>query len=96
MWQRMVGLLDRRSLPDNEALLIPHCQSIHMFFMRFPIDVIFLDKDLRVVGLVRNIKPFHLSPIFFRASSAIEGAVGMIERSQTQLGDLLEIKESNN
>ena len=84
---RCIGLLNRKTLPPNEALIVTRCQSIHMFFMRFPIDVIFVDKDDNVVGLVREIKPFRLSPIYFSASFAVEAAVGAIERSQTQLGD---------
>jgi len=88
---RAVGLLRHSALPVEEALLIPRCQSIHMFFMRFPIDVIFVDKNDCVVGLVRSIKPFRLSRIFFKASYAIEGAVGMIDRSKTEEGDLIEV-----
>ena len=84
---RMVGLLNRSALSLEEALVITHCQSIHMFFMGFPIDVIFVDKKNIVVGLVKNIKPFQLSPIFFKASCAIELAVGTIEQSKTLVGD---------
>ena len=77
----------------QEALIITRCQSIHMLFMRFAIDVIFADDDNKVVGLVENIKPFQWSPIFFKASYAIEGNVGMIKTTQTTLGDWIQIKE---
>jgi len=90
-WQRMKGLLGRRQLAQGHALLIPRCQSIHMFFMRFPIDVIFCDKAHRVVGLTRGIKPFRLSPIFFKASYALELPVGSIAASGTQRGDIIAI-----
>ena len=86
---RMIGLLNHKTLPSTEALLITHCQSIHMFFMRFPIDAIFVGKNNKVVGLVYNIKPFQLSPIFFKASFVIEVAVGVISKSKTALGDTL-------
>ena len=87
---RMRGLLNRTSLKEGEGLVIPSCQQIHTVFMRFPIDVIFVDKTRKVVGLVRNIPPFGFSPIFWNASFAIELPVGTIEKSQTQLGDILE------
>lgn len=86
---RLVGLLDRKELVEDEGLVITHCRSIHMFFMRFAIDVIFIDKNSRVVGLVKGIKPFRISPYFFKASSAIEVLPGAIERSQTEVGDII-------
>jgi uncharacterized membrane protein (UPF0127 family) len=87
-WARMKGLLGKRDLPSGEALVITHCQSIHMFFMKFPIDVIFCDRQDKVVGLCERIKPFCLSPIFFKASYAVELPSGTIAASKTQIGDL--------
>jgi hypothetical protein len=91
---RLVGLLNRSSIGGGEALIITDCRSIHMFFMRFAIDVIFVGKDNRVVGLVRNIRPFRMSPYFFRATKAIELPVGVIDASLTQKGDTLLIEGS--
>jgi hypothetical protein len=65
-----------------------------MFFMRFAIDVIFVDKKNSVVGLVKHIKPFRLSPLFFRASYAIETPVGVIVQTKTALGDKIELNNS--
>ncbi|MCK5580871.1 MAG: DUF192 domain-containing protein [Candidatus Omnitrophica bacterium] len=90
---RLVGLLNRKHLPQEEALVITDCRSIHMFFMRFAIDVIFADKNKKVVGLVKNIKPFFMSPYFFRAYYAIEASSGVIELSKTQLGDSIVFEE---
>ena len=87
---RMRGLLNRTSLNEREGLVITSCQQIHMIFMRFPIDVIFVDKTYKVVGLVKNIQPFAVSPIFWKASFAIELPIAAIEKSRTQLEDVLE------
>ena len=84
---RMVGLLRHKELPQGKALIITHCNSIHMMFMRFAIDVVFVDRNNMVVGLVRGIRPFRLSPIFFRAVAAIELSEGGIDRSRTCQGD---------
>ena len=91
---RMIGLLNRTSLNDQEALIITQCQSIHMVFMKFPIDVIFINRSNQVVGLVRGIKPFTFSSLFFKANAAIELPIKTIEKSQTQLGDSLQILSS--
>ena len=89
--QRMKGLLGRTDFPKNEALIITRCQSIHMFFMKFAIDVLFCDKQNKVVGICENIKPFQLSPIFFKASYAIELPAGTIASSKTKLGDQIKL-----
>lgn len=86
---RMVGLLNRDNLPDGHALLITQCRSIHMFFMRFSIDAVFIDRRKSVVGVVENIKPFQMSPIFFRASSVIELPAGTVYKTGTTKGDQL-------
>lgn len=88
---RMKGLLGRSGLAQNEALVITQCQSIHMFFMKFPIDVIFCDRQNIVVGLCADLKPFSLSPIFFNASYAIELPSGTITSSKTQKGDQIQL-----
>ena len=90
---RMTGLLGRKTLKKGEALVITKCQSIHMFFMRFAIDVIFIDKNSMTVGLVKSIKPFRMSPYFFKACSAIELEAGTIERTKTLIGDQILFEE---
>jgi len=90
---RIVGLLDRSSLQPEEALLIKPCQSIHMFFMRFSIDVIFVNHKDCVIGLVRNLKPFQVSPLFIKASYCIELPQGHIDLTKTSLGDQIVVSE---
>jgi len=91
VFSRLKGLLGRKEMGSREALIITQCRSIHMFFMRFAIDVVFIDKTRRVIGTVENIQPFKMSPYFFRAVAAIELPVGRIQESQTAQGDILEI-----
>ena len=92
--KRMKGLIGKLGLAQGYALLIPGCNSIHMFFMKFPIDVVFVDKANKVAGLSKNIKPFELSPVFWKSSCAIELPAGTIEATQTQLNDELTITSS--
>lgn len=88
--KRNKGLLGRDSLPDGEGLWIVPCEAIHMFFMRFPIDVVFLDKKKRVVKIAANLKPWRLAGSL-RAKSVLELPAGTAERSGTQVGDQLEL-----
>jgi len=89
-WQRMKGLLGQSELLPGSALVITHCQSIHMFFMKFPIDVVFCDRQGNVVGVCENIKPFSLSPLFCKASYAIELPAGTVAATQTRQDDQIE------
>ena len=88
---RMKGLLGRASIQDSQALIITRCKSIHMVFMKFPIDVIFVDSKRIVVGLVRNIQPFQFSPYFLKADYVIECAPGIIDRTRSSIGDVIEL-----
>ena len=89
--ERMAGLLGRKAFNAGEALVIAPCRSVHMFFMKFSIDVIFVDHQGAVVGLCPCIQPFRLSPFFLKARSAIEVPAGTIGSSQTQIGDTIQI-----
>lgn len=60
-WTRLRGLLGRRDLPHGEGMLFRPGGSVHMFFMRFPLDVVFLDRDLRVLGVAAGLRPWRLA-----------------------------------
>ena len=89
---RSVGLLNRTSLDDEEALLIYPCNSIHTFFMKFPIDVAFLDKNNKVVKIVANIKPWRLESCHFIAKATLEMNHGSMAKNGLIVGDLLKIE----
>ena len=72
-WARMRGLIGRRRPAAGCGLLIPRCNAVHTCFMRFPIDVTFLDGDGLVVKTVRNVRPWRLFVWGgFRARQALE------------------------
>jgi uncharacterized membrane protein (UPF0127 family) len=85
---RMKGLLGRSELLPDEGLLLRPASSIHTFFMRFPIDAVFLDRDLVVRKIVLGLKPWRLG--FARgARSVLELAAGESERRDITLGQRL-------
>jgi hypothetical protein len=85
----MKGLLGLKSLENGAALVIKPCNSIHTFFMHFPIDVLFVDKDKKVIKAVSNILPFRVSPIFIKSHLVVELPAGVIKFTSTSAGDQL-------
>jgi uncharacterized membrane protein (UPF0127 family) len=94
-WSRIVGLLGRRSLAEDEGLLLTPCTSIHTFFMRFPIDILYLDREHVVVKAVRALRPFRFSARLTGGHSVLELSPGAIEASGTQVGDRLALAPSD-
>ena len=89
-WRRLLGLMFRASLPVGSGLLIAPCQSVHTMHMRFPIDVVFLNKSWGVVGLERYLAPWRVSPTYRDSWFVLECPAGTIDHSGTELGDRLE------
>ncbi len=90
----LMGLMGKPSLPASGGLWIVPCQSIHTLWMRFSIDVIFLDHRKTVVHLVEGMKPFRVSRHVSKAKSVIELPVNVIRHTMTGLGDQIEISQS--
>jgi uncharacterized membrane protein (UPF0127 family) len=86
---RLAGLMGRSQLPNGEGLVISPCSSVHTFFMRFAIDVIFIDREYRVIRTIPAMRPFRFSPYVRSARQVVELPTGTIERSQTRVGDIL-------
>lgn len=74
-WSKTKGLLGKDNISENEGLLIRDCSLIHMFFMKFPIDVIYLSSNYEVKKIVSNLKPWLVSGCS-NASHTLEIAVG--------------------
>jgi len=89
--ERTVGLLGKSSLPTDEMLWILRCNSIHTFFMKFSIDCIFINKQMLVCAIRRNIRPWRLVLPVFRAQSVIEMSAGQAHQLNLQLGDQLHV-----
>ncbi|WP_040906505.1 DUF192 domain-containing protein [Youngiibacter fragilis] len=88
--KRLKGLLGRDSLAIGNGLLIKPCNSVHCFFMKFPIDVAFVDKNNRVVRIIGNMKPGSISPIISSAHFVIEANAGELT-SCLEAGDEIKI-----
>jgi uncharacterized protein len=92
-WSRMRGLLGRSSLPAGEGLLLRPAGSVHSFFMRFPIDVVFLDRELEVVGVVAPLPAWRTAKQR-GAKTALELAAGEAARLGLEPGAQLRLVDS--
>jgi uncharacterized protein len=88
---RMRGLLGRRGLDAGGGMLITPCPSVMTFFMRFAIDVVFLDRDNTVVGVAHTLRPWRVAGAR-HAHSSLELPAGTAAALRLQEGDLLSIE----
>ena len=87
---RRTGLLKHDSLPKGEGLWIIPCEAVHTFRMKFPIDVIFIDKRKRVTKIVPAMKKSRMA-MSLRARSVVELTAGLAAETGMEVGDQLEI-----
>ncbi len=88
---RLVGLLGKRGLEPGTGLLIIPSQAIHTVAMRFAIDVVFVDRNWRVIYLRRAMAPFRMTGLHWKARCVLELPPGVIAETSTAVGDQLSI-----
>jgi len=93
MIDRTIGLLGSRGLAAGEGLYLERSPSIHMFFMRFPIDVVFVGADGRVARMDAGLRPWHVVAWARGARDCVELPVGALGVSGTQVGDQVSLTE---
>ena len=86
---RSLGLLPKSSISEDEGLTIKPCCSVHTFFMRFPIDVLFVDRQNRIVALYENVGRNRVLPIHLNSFLVIELAAGQISRKNIEKYDII-------
>ena len=88
---RRIGLLKRDKLNPGQGLWLYPTQAIHTFGMRFPIDVVFIDRQLRVKRIYHRLAPFRLTSLVWSAQSVLELPSGSLAGTNTSVGDELQI-----
>jgi hypothetical protein len=100
LWAKFMGLMGRPSLPPGHGLWLPASNGIHMMFMRFPIDAVFVSRPdadglRRVRSVHRGLRAWAgLVPLVRGADGVLELPVGTIDATGTAVGDRLEIAET--
>ena len=90
-----MGLMGKKNLPKETGLLIAPCQSIHMMFMRFSIDAVYIDKNFVIKKIVRNLKIWTGISICINAWGVIEINAGEAERLNLKVGEKLSVEIIN-
>ncbi|MEM6884455.1 MAG: DUF192 domain-containing protein [Verrucomicrobiota bacterium] len=91
----MKGLLGRSDLLQQEGIWLKPCSQIHMFFMKFPIDAIFMNKGMQVVYIADSIAPWKISKWVGKAHSVLECCAGKAREAGLKVGDTLEFKSQS-
>ncbi len=91
-FSRAKGLLGTKELPEGHGLLIRPCNSVHMLWMSYAIDVVFLSKAMEVVRVIPELKPWRLSPVVKGAYQVLELPEGTISRTGLVPGNKLVLK----
>lgn len=92
-WRRLRGLMFTRPLRAGEGLVIRPCNSVHMFFVRQALDVIYLDDHDRVVGVSESLRPWRCGPVIWRAKYVVELPAGTVSATGTAIGDEIRVVE---
>ena len=90
-WRRFMGLMGRRELPAGAGLYLRPCSSIHMFFMRIPLDAVFVDKDGVVVRIYADLRPWRMTRVVGKAKACIELPAGSVAAAGVRVGDRLSL-----
>ncbi len=90
--ERRTGLLTHNSLEQGEGLWIVPCEAVHTIGMKFPIDVLFLDRKRKVLKITKEMKKWRMAACF-RAHSVLELPAGIAAATSTTVGDQLELEK---
>jgi hypothetical protein len=90
-FKKLFGLIFSAPLKESEGLLIEDCSSIHTFWMRYPIDVLFLDSNNKVIRYFENLKPFRMTPFVKGAIKTVELKSGTVKACSIKAGDCLKL-----
>ena len=90
-FKRIKGLLGRKVFLSGQAIILEPCNSVHTFFMRFPIDILFVDKNYKVIEAIPKLNPNRISRIYWHSNRAIELPAERLNLTNTQAKDQLQL-----
>jgi hypothetical protein len=90
-FKRIKGLLGKKVFLADQAIILDPCNSVHTFFMRFAIDILFVDKDYKVLKTLSELDPNRITRIFWYSRRVIELPAGKLILTNTQVQDQLQL-----
>lgn len=94
-WTRLRGMMARPEPAEHEGLLLEPCRAVHMYWMNYPLDVVFLDPEGRVVAVYHELAPSRRSKRHGEANRALELRAGRLAETQTEVGDQIELRNGS-
>lgn len=94
-FKRFKGLMLKKYMPESYAMHLKPCRSIHTFFMKFPIDVLYLDGENNIVGIEENLAPGKIGKKVKKARTVVELPKGQISKTETEVGHSIGYKTSD-
>ncbi len=91
-WKQLKGLIGKKSFDSGSAMIFPKCKQIHTYFMRFPIDIIFIDEQNIVIAATENLGKNRISKHINASKCVIELPAGTINQSDLKIGDKILIE----
>lgn len=88
-WKRLIGLMGRKALAPGEGLIIDPCSMVHTHWMRFAIDVIYVNKEDVIVGIDHALRPWHIGHFYRKVQYVVELPAGTAHETGAQVGDRL-------
>ncbi len=89
--KRLKGLIGASALKHGEALILFPCNCVHTFFMKFPIDVLFVDRDATILHAFENMRPFRFSPLIRSSYMVVELPAGRLSSTGTAAGNHVQL-----
>ncbi|MGD8495471.1 MAG: DUF192 domain-containing protein [Gemmatimonadales bacterium] len=93
-WTRLRGMMGRPEPAEDEGMLLEPCQSVHMYWMKYPLDVAFLAPDGRIVATYHGLAPSRRSKWHRDADRALELRAGRLAATRTEVGDHVELRNA--
>ncbi len=90
-FKRLVGLISEKEISGDYGIMIPNCISVHTCFMKFAIDVVFIERSMRVID-ISMLKPWRFSKIYPQAYGVLEFKAGFTY-DKISIGDLIEMRD---
>ena len=91
MWTRFVGLMGERNLPQGDGMIIIPCSSVHCMFMAIPIDVVYVNREHKVVAIDHALQPWRIGSLHRGVHYVLELPAGTARATGTAAGDQLKV-----
>ena len=92
-FEKLTGFIFKKEPASNEGLLFEDCSSIHTFWMRFPLDIVFLDSNNRILRIFSDLKPFRFTPLVKNSKKVLELKAGLSVELGLEAGYYLKFRE---